>query len=167
MRCVPAWSLRDEPRDEGRWLVEGRLVPRLLFTKGVGGGFRYQTPRHAQMMAKDNSLDDIEGRLQDLDQMAIDFQVLYPTSLVWVFDLENKELAAAVCRAYNNYIAEQCAKAPKRLGGVALLPIQDPPAAVEEARRAIQRLGLCGVVIPGIVGNKPLHAKEFIPFFEG
>jgi predicted TIM-barrel fold metal-dependent hydrolase len=118
------------------------------------------------MKAKDNSLDDIEGRLQDLDQMGLDFQVVYPTALVWVFDLENKELAAAVCRAYNDYIAEQCAKAPKRLGGVALLPIQDPPAAVAEARRAIQKLGLLGVVIPGIAGNKPLHAKEFIPFFE-
>ena len=30
-------ELRDEQRDEGRWLVEGRLVPRLPFTKGVGG----------------------------------------------------------------------------------------------------------------------------------
>ena len=160
-------DLRDEERDTGRWLVEGRLVPRLPFTKGVGGGgFRYQTPRHEQMKAKDNSLDDIEGRLQDMDRMEIDFQIVYPTALVWAFDLENKDLAAAVCRAYNNYIAEQCAKAPKRLGGVALVPIQDPAAAVTEARRAVQKLGLNGVVIPGIVGNTPLHAKEFVPFFE-
>ena len=160
-------DLRDEPRDSGRWLVEGRLVPRLPFTKGVGGGgFRYQTPRHPQMKAKDNSLDDIEGRLQDLDRMRIDFQIVYPTAMVWVFDLENKELAAAVCRAYNNYIAEQCARAPKRLGGVALVPIQDPPAAIEEAQRAVQKLGLNGVVIPGMVGTTPLHAKQVIPFFE-
>ena len=100
-------DLRDEPRDTGRWLVEGRLVPRLPFTRGVGGGgFRYQTPRHPQMKAKDNSLDDIEGRLQDMDEMEIDFQIVYPTALVWAFDVENKELAAAVCRAYNNYVAE-------------------------------------------------------------
>ncbi len=118
------------------------------------------------MKAKDNSLDDIEGRIRDLDQMEIDFQIVYPTALVWVFDLENKELAGAVCRAYNNYIAEQCSKAPKRLGGVALVPIQDPPAAAEEARRAVGKLGLNGVVLPGIVGHTPLHAKEFIPFFE-
>jgi len=78
-------DLRDEPRDTGRWLVEGRLVPRLPFTRGVGGGgFRYQTPRHPQMKAKDNSLDDIEGRLQDMDEMEIDFQIVYPTALVWV-----------------------------------------------------------------------------------
>ena len=160
-------NLRDEQRDEGRWLVEGKLVPRLPFTKGVGGGgFRYQTPRHAQMTARDNSLDDIEGRLRDMDQMEIDFQVVYPTALVWVFDLENKELAAAVCRSYNNYIAEQCSNAPKRLGGVALVPIQDPPAAIDEARRAVEKLGLLGVVIPGIVGNNPLHGKEYIPFFK-
>ena len=30
----------------------------------------------------------------------------------------------------------------------------------------MQKLGLQGVVIPGMVGNQPLHAKEFIPFFE-
>jgi uncharacterized protein len=160
-------DLRDEQRDSGRWLVEGRLVPRLPFTKGVGGGgFKYQTPRHPQMKAKDNSLDDVPGRLQDLDAMEIDFQIVYPTALVWVFDLDNKELAGAVCRAYNNYIAEQCAKAPKRLGGVALVPIQDPPAAIEEARRAVQKLHLNGVVLPGMIGNTPLHAKEFVPFFE-
>src|SRR5439155_562072 len=135
-------DMRDEQRDTGRWLVEGKLVPRLPFTKGVGGGgFRYQTPRHGQMRAKDNSLDDIEGCLQDLDQMEIDFQIVYPTALIWVFDLENKELAGAVCRAYNNYIAEQCSKARKRVSGVALVPIQDPAAAVEEARRAIQQIG--------------------------
>src|SRR5262244_3133266 len=86
-----------------------------------------------QMRAKDNSLDDIEGRLHDLDQMGVDFQVVYPTALVWVFDLENKELAGAVCRAYNDYVAEQCARAPKRLNGVALVPIQDPSLATEEA----------------------------------
>ena len=74
--------------------------------------------------------------------MGIDFQIVYPTAVVWAFDLENKELAAAVCRAYNDYVAEQCARAPKRLSGVALVPIQDPPAAAEEARRAIQKLGL-------------------------
>ena len=128
-------------------------MPRLPFTKGVGGGgFRYQTPRHAQMKARDNSLDDIAGRLEDLDTMEVDFQIVYPTALVWVFDLENKELAGAVCRAYTNYIAEQCAKAPQRLGGVALVPIQDPPAAATEARRAVEKLGLKGVVIPGMVG---------------
>ena len=71
-------DLRDEPRDTGRWLVEGKLVPRLPFTKGVGGGgFRYQTPRHSQMKAKDNSLDDIAGRLQDMDRMEVDYQIVY------------------------------------------------------------------------------------------
>jgi len=47
-----------------------------------------------------------------------------------------------------------------------LVPIQDPLAATEEVRRAVQKLGLNGVVIPGIVGNTPLHAKQYIPFFE-
>src|SRR5207244_8697444 len=75
-------DMRDEQRDTGRWLIEGKLVPRLPFTKGVGGGgFLYQTPRHGQMRAIDNSLDDIEGWLQDMEQMEIAFQIGYPTEL--------------------------------------------------------------------------------------
>ena len=159
-------GLLDDPREEGRWFAEGKIVPRLPFTKGVGGGgFKYQTPRHKEMKAKDLTLDDIEGRLQDMEQLGVDYQIAYPTALAWVFDLENKELAAAVCRAYNNYVAEQCSKASKRLGGVALVPIQDPPAAVSEATRAVKKLGLVAVTIPGLVGNKPIHSPEFLPFF--
>ena len=116
-----------EPRDQGRWVAEGRVVPRIPFSRGVGGGgFNYPTPRHKQMKARDNSLDDVPGRLDDLDLMGVDYQVVFPTALVWVFDLENAELAGAVCRAYNNYVAEQCSKASKRLNAIAMVPIQDP-----------------------------------------
>jgi predicted TIM-barrel fold metal-dependent hydrolase len=155
-----------EARDQGRWLAEGRVVPRIPFSRGVGGGgFNYPTPRHKQMKARDNSLDDIPGRLDDLDLMGVDYQVVFPTALVWVFDLENAELAGAVCRAYNNYVAEQCSKASKRLNAIAMVPIQDPAGAAEEARRAVGQLGLAGVLLPGMAGNRPLHALEYEPFF--
>ena len=155
-----------EPRDQGRWVAEGRVVPRIPFSRGVGGGgFNYPTPRHKQMKARDNSLDDVPGRLDDLDLMGVDYQVVFPTALVWVFDLENAELAGAVCRAYNNYVAEQCSKASKRLNAIAMVPIQDPAGAAEEAKRAVGELGLAGVLLPGMVGNRPLHAPEYEPFF--
>ena len=155
-----------EPRDQGRWVAEGRVVPRIPFSRGVGGGgFNYPTPRHKQMKARDNSLDDVPGRLDDLDLMGVDYQVVFPTSLVWVFDLDNAELAGAVCRAYNDYVAEQCSKASKRLNAIAMVPIQDPTGAAEEAKRAVGELGLAGVLLPGMVGNRPLHAPEYEPFF--
>lgn len=153
--------------EEGRWVVEGRVVPRVPFSNGVGaGGFQYMTPRFKHMHMKDNSLDDVEGRLKDLDQLGIDVQVAYPTAFAWVYDVEDKGLAAACCRAHNNYVADRCKQAPNRLKGVALVPLQDPPAAIEEMRRAVKELGLAGVIIPGIIGQRPLHSPEFYPFFK-
>lgn len=160
-------KIQDHPLEEGRWIFEGKVVPRVAFSKGVGaGGFLYMTPRHKQMHMKDNSLDDVEGRLKDLDLLGVDVQVVYPTALTWVSDVEDKDLATAVCRAHNNYVADRCRKAADRLKGVALVPIQDPPAAIEEMRRAVKELGLVAVTIPGIVGNRPLHSPEFYPFFK-
>ncbi len=160
-------AIRDHALEEGRWVVEGKVVPRVPFAKGVGaGGFQYMTPRHKQMHMKDNSLDDVEGRLKDLDLLGVDTQVVYPTSFVFVADVEDKDLAAAICRAHNNYVADRCRKAPGRLKGVAIVPLQDPSAAIEEMRRALNELDLVAVTIPGSIGDKPLHSPEFFPFFK-
>ncbi len=160
-------AIRDHGLEVGRWVVEGRVVPRIPFSKGVGaGGFDYMSPRHRQMHMKDNTLDDVEGRLKDLELLGVDVQVIYPTAMVFVSDVEDKDLATAICRAHNNYVADRCNRAPERLKGIALVPLQDPSSAVEEMRRATRELGLVAVTLPGIVGVKPLHSKEFEPFFK-
>ena len=53
-------------------------------------------------------LDDVEGRLKDLDKEGIDIQVAYPNIMAMASHLDNGDLAAAMCRAYNNYTAEKC-----------------------------------------------------------
>jgi uncharacterized protein len=159
--------IEDHPYDEGRWLFEGQIVPRVPFTPGVGGGgMQYMRPRHPQMQARDMTLDDVPGRLADMDALGIDVQVVFPTALVWVLDVADHDLATALCRAYNNYVAEQCRQAPERLKGVALVPLQDPVAAAEEARRAVRELGHAAVLVPGMVGNETLDLPKFEPFFE-
>lgn len=160
-------DIRGHKTDAGRWLVEGNLIPRVPFSRGVSaGGMRYEAPRHKQMNAKDNSLDDVTGRLKDMDLLGIDIQIVYPTALVGAVDIEDRGLAAAVCRAYNNYLADRCRKAPDRIKGIAIVPLQDPKAAAMETRRAVSELGMVGVTIPGMLGNRPLHDPEFLPFFE-
>src|SRR5881275_2037913 len=96
--------IEDHAIDRGRWLIEGRLVPRLPFTPGV-------------MRARDDTLDDVPGRLADMDALGIDVQVVFPTALVWVTDVADHDLATACCRAYNDYVADQCRQAPERLRG--------------------------------------------------
>ena len=57
-------------------------------------------------------------------------RVLFPTIglyIMWRDDID-PELSAAICRAYNTWLADYCDYDRKRLYGVMLIPLQDPGA---------------------------------------
>ena len=84
---------------------------------------------------------DIPTRLSDMDKEGIDVSVLFPTSSFAVNGFMERDYAVAYARAYNDFIADVCKQSP-RLKAVALVPLQDPKAAVAEANRAVTKLGL-------------------------
>jgi predicted TIM-barrel fold metal-dependent hydrolase len=95
-------------------------------------------------------------RIADLDTDGIDQTVLYPTTLLGVPGLTDHRFAAAVCRAYNEWLADYCRHAPRRLFGVAVVPQQDVDLAVAEIRHA-HDLGMVGVFLrpnPSVDGRK-------------
>ena len=147
--------------DKFFWMVEGRLVPK---PAGRGPGTpRGFTPRGAP---KDHYLDNIPGRLEDMDKEGIQIQVLYPDLVMVDPDISNAELACAMAQVYNDYSAELCAKANARLKRVAVVALQDAQAAAAELRRGMTRLGCVGVVIPPFVGERMLSHHDFEPFFQ-
>ena len=91
---------------------------------------------------------DPEARLRDMDSESIDQTVLYPTIGLNFSLLADPAAAVALACASNEWLAGYCAADPRRLFGAALLPLQDPPAAARELRRAVGELGLAA----GIVG---------------
>ena len=65
--------------------------------------------------------------------------MLFPTLglyILWRNNLD-PELSAAICRAYNTWLADYCSYNRKRLHGVALIPLQDPQRKVDELKYAI------------------------------
>jgi uncharacterized protein len=90
---------------------------------------------------------DPRARLQVLDAEGIDTAVLYGGLALSLPAIHDPELAVWHCRVYNDWIAEFCRVDPRRLVGVAALPLQDPSAAVSEARRAVRELGLRGAFL--------------------
>lgn len=81
-----------------------------------------------------------ETRIWDMDEMGVDVQIIYPTygGQILGKPFKDPELLAAVCRAYNDWSAEFCGAFPERLRWAAMLPIQAPDLAVEEARRCAE-----------------------------
>ncbi len=86
--------------------------------------------------AKSAGASDPQARLADMDAMGVDQAFLYPTWFAEGFHLvEDPDVAAALARAYNNWLADFCQTAPARLYAAAMLPLQNMDFALEELRR--------------------------------
>jgi predicted TIM-barrel fold metal-dependent hydrolase len=107
------------------------------------------------------------ARLTDMDQEGVDAQVIYPTvgGQILGKPFRDPELLAAVCRAYNDWSLEYCAAAPERLIMAAMLPVQAPQLAAEEARRSVARGAGAFYVRPNPVEGRNLHHPDNEPLW--
>ncbi|MCU4652072.1 amidohydrolase family protein [Roseibacterium sp. SDUM158016] len=96
-----------------------------------------------ELMRKFN---DLETRLAAMDAMGVDFQIVAPAPGQQHYWAE-AELLAAVSALQNDHVAALVAKKPSRFGGLGTLPLSAPLAAVAEATRAVEELGLLGFQI--------------------
>ena len=79
---------------------------------------------------------DPQARLRDMDAMGVDQTFLYPTWFAEGFHLiEDPDVAYALARAYNNWLADFCKAAPDRLYAAAMIPLQNMDFSLEELRR--------------------------------
>src|SRR5690242_1247552 len=101
-----------------------------------------------------------------LDKTGLDYAVLYPTVGLAYGNISYPMWANAYARAYNNWLHEQYQKASPRLKGVALIPMQDVPAAVKELERAVKELGMVGAMIPSNGLHEHVSSPKYWPIFE-
>jgi len=105
---------------------------------------------------------DPEVRLRVLDDEGIDAAVLYPSVGLMFGLLEHPDIAAALCAAYNDWLARYCATDAKRLIGVALLPQHDPRLAAAELERAVMTHSFVGGVMrPNRIGGRTVDHPDF------
>jgi predicted TIM-barrel fold metal-dependent hydrolase len=86
-------------------------------------------------------------RVKDMDLEGIDVQVLFPTQGLFIQAVKSAGLAAALCRAYNNWLSDYCRTYPARFVGIGAVPLHDVEEARKEARHAIAQLGLKGIFV--------------------
>lgn len=105
-----------------------------------------------------------DRRLSDMDAAGIDKQLLLLTAPgVQIFERED---AIAMARASNDEVAEACKQHPDRLAALAAIAPQDPKAAAKEIDRAINQLGLNGIVINSHTHGEYLDDPKFWDIFE-
>ena len=102
-----------------------------------------------------------------MDTEGIDVAFLFGTTIRAIEPMiEDPGLAVALCRSFNNWLADYCRSYPERLKGVALLPLQAPEEAAKELRRAVRDLGFRAGMLPPQVHGKALDREFFSPIYE-
>lgn len=128
------------------------FLPRESYDRSLGGALGQDGAKHKE-------------RLAAMDRQEIDLAVLYPTSGLAIGKIREPNYAEALCRAYNDFIADYCKVSP-RLKAVANLPIYNVEGAVRELHRAVTQLGLPGGMLAAQAHNKNLGSPEFYPLYE-
>ncbi|WP_330309939.1 MULTISPECIES: amidohydrolase family protein [unclassified Streptomyces] len=104
-------------------------------------------------------LTDVAVRLAAMDDQGVDIQLISPSPSHYHY-WADPQLAERVCRLANEGTAAHCAKAPDRLHGLGLVPLQHPDLAVELLDHALDQ-GLRGVEIsshaPGLELSDPAY----------
>ena len=102
-------------------------------------------------------------RIEHMDREGIHHQVVYGSVALAFNSVVDPELAVALCRAYNDYIAEDCAPHRDRLHPVCVLPLQDPAEAVLEMRRGVEELDLIAAMLPPNLPRPHPSAPDAFP----
>ena len=153
------------------WLIDDVLYPK---TRGrgaarVGGPAAHEGRPSAFEAAKPDPIEsitlaDVEARCRQMDAEHIDVQVIYPSMFLRGQLSEDPWLQTALCRSYNAWIAETCARRSDRLKWVAVANLRDIAGTVAELARCRDR-GAVGVMILGGAGDRHLDHPEIAPFF--
>ena len=135
------------------WVIEGQVFPiwnewpEFAQANAALKRKKEQTPFQVKAFSQGF---DAATTLEAMDMEGVDVAALFRTNGgTWILGLDDldPEYAAALCRAYNDWMRDYCNADPERLKGVALLPLQAIDLAVEEARRAVNELGFVGVTV--------------------
>ena len=113
---------------------------------------------------------DAASTLEAMDIEGVDVAVLYRSIgglIGQAMDILEPDFSVALCRAYNNWLADYCQKDPSRLRGAGLVSLQDIDAAVREVRRIVAELGLVGVSIhPDPANGRLLYDPDVDPLWQ-
>jgi predicted TIM-barrel fold metal-dependent hydrolase len=106
-----------------------------------------------------------EGWMEFMDEIGLEYTVLFPTAGQRIGRIVDRDYALGAARAYNDWLAETYLRRDSRFKGIALLPMHDAEAALEELQRAYTELGMCGVLFPATGVHLNLGAKPYWPVY--
>jgi predicted TIM-barrel fold metal-dependent hydrolase len=98
-----------------------------------------------------------------LDDLGIDFSVVYPTAGLSFHRMQDGRQRRAICRAYNVFTMDQFRPLSDRIIPAAIIPMYTPEEAIEELEFAVKQLGYRVVMIGGLMRRRVTALEEEAP----
>ena len=112
------------------------------------------------------AMRDPEARLRCLDEDGVWAEILNATSMLYTMRARNDDLVRDCCEVFNDWQADVCSVAPKRLFGTGMIHMQDVKWAVQELER-IKKKGLRSAIINCDARPEwePYRSRKYDPFW--
>jgi predicted TIM-barrel fold metal-dependent hydrolase len=151
------------PNDGAPYEASGRnqywVVGEKMLSKGNNIG--HDVPREAQL------LEDIERRLQHMDEIGVDIQVLFTSVFLRPITTE-PDVEYALVRSYNRWLAGIWREGNGRLRWIMCPPLLSlaDHGLVREELEFCKENGACGIFMRGFECERHLSHRYFFPLYE-
>ena len=169
-RLVPGDKVGREPSADWWMVEENRCVGSVGLSTHAGERFKTDRPDEISVRGRYDKVRpgsyDPHEAIKDMEVDGVAGGVIFPTLGVGgMWQVENSELLSAICRTYNDWIAEFCQPYPERLAGACMINLDDIQAGVDELHRS-RKLGLRAAVIAVHPAHeRQYHNPEYEPFW--
>ena len=107
---------------------------------------------------------DPQERFKHLDEDGVWGEVIFPTTGLFLFLMEDPVVEMQCARIYNDWLNDTLLKHSERFVGTAIIPVKDISAAVEETERCA-KLGYRAIHLPVHVEGRPYNRPEYDPLW--
>ncbi len=167
-------------KPKGVWLIIDGLPPVGLshYSKGLAVGKNHgisevDMEKHFATIRFNETFryEDYQGgwepsaRLQDQDTDGVDAEVLFSSAVRQLYSIVDEPFQRAVFHSYNEWLHEFCSYNPKRLLGLALIPILDMEHTVADIYH-YAKLGFRGVQIPTRIKDSGYYDPKYEPMWQ-
>jgi predicted TIM-barrel fold metal-dependent hydrolase len=175
-RHVAPVGLAEMPRDM-RVRVKSHVMLKLGPVRPMAAGARAWSAEQDRVYAEAERRGwDATSQKDAMDAEGLDLAIAFPSRGLFVLGLDlpqvvgldglEPEFAAAIARAYNDWLHDFCGQYPTRLIGAGMVAPHDVVGAVAETRRCVETLGMKAIFLaPGCVGRRPWHDPYYDPLW--
>ena len=126
---------------------------------------RYPLGRHEAKEMPGGAGKELRWIRRAMDALAVDYEIMFPTTLLGLCTQPSLELEVGISRAYARWMAERILPESERIKTLLYLPLNEPAAAL----RVIEEFG---DPTPGVLGymttgcrTRDLHHNDLVPVY--